>query len=182
MKEEHILYPNDAIVIVNCLETLPGGRSLNLDAYDKAVIDSGAVVYKEGGKYIPLSGAKIFEEVKEADKGTTKEIKVYKGSCSLKVGTEIKTGIKVESVDTSHEAYDTLKLDKPIGEALSKDGGLYKAPRATAEWVGIVIGTVVKERPHVGIMVRGTVNEAVMPFAVKEEEKKKLPLIRFYAE
>lgn len=178
MKTQQINYPLDSIVIVKCFETLPGGRSLHTQDYSKSVIDSGTIVYKEGGKHIPLSGAKVYE----ATAATAQEIKAYKGSSSLKVGAEIKTGVKLESVDASHKDYDLLKLDKPIGEALSKDAGLYKAPATSSEWIGIVIGTVLKERPHAGIMVRGTVNEALMPFPLKEDDKKKLDLMRFYAE
>lgn len=176
MKEEHILYPNDSIVIVNCLETLPGGRSLNLDEYDKAVIDAGCVVLKSK-EYYPLAGGKLLATVASADK----EIKFHKG-VSFKVGTEVKKGIKISAIDRSNEGYDLVKLDKLIGEDKEKDTSLYYIDEPTDEWVGIVIGTVLKERPHVGIMVRGTVNEKVMPFTLKEEDKKKLPLIRFYAE
>lgn len=59
------------------------------------------------------------------------------------------------------------------------DGAAYDALPAGHTIEGVVIASTMTNRAMVGILVRGTVNEAASPYPVTAEIKTALPLIRF---
>nr|WP_129732333.1 hypothetical protein [Parabacteroides goldsteinii] len=108
---------NDSIVIVEYLEGVPGGRTLNTEGFTAPVIQAGHIVIVETAtkerKPMPIAG----------------------------------------------EAYAAL----PAGHTFE----------------GVVVASVLTEKPMVGIMVRGSVNEVASPYPVTDAMKTALPLIRF---
>jgi hypothetical protein len=109
----------DSVTIVKILETIPGGRALDVTGYTPDVIKAGHVV------------------IKETATGNYKPFPVAAGGA----------------------AYDTLPANHTIE--------------------GIVISSVPTDMAAVGILVRGTVNEATSPYPVTAAIKTALPLIRF---
>lgn len=108
---------NDSIVIVEYLEGVPGGRTLNVTGFGDKVICAGHIVI-------------------------------------------------VETV---------TKDRKPMPVA----DGNYAALPAGHTYEGVTVASVLAEKPMVGIMVRGSVNEVASPYPVTEAMKTALPLIRF---
>jgi len=107
----------DSIVIAKVIETLIGGRSLDVTGFTPAVIKAGHVV------------------IKETATGTFKPMPV--------------------------------------------DGSAYAALPADHTIEGVVIASTMTNRAMVGILVRGTVNEAASHYPVTAAIKAALPLIRF---
>lgn len=122
-KQEEIDTSNDSIIIMDCLEAKPGGKTLDTSALpdDMAVINSGHVIIKETA-----------------------------------------TGL--------------LK-------ALGVTDGAYVSLPANHTYEGIVFASVLKARPFVSVMYRGTVNEEAYKNATGLEypagAKTALTLIRF---
>ena len=113
---------NDSIVIVHNLETIPGGKTLDVTGFTPDVIKAGHLVIKDAS-------------------GNHKPMPVNSG------GTN----------------YDALP--------------------ANHTYVGIVISSVLKTKPFVGIMVRGTMNDDAFKngggFPTPSGAKTALNLIRF---
>lgn len=110
----------DNIVIVNVVDGIRGGRTLDTTGFDGDVIKAGHLIIKEtaSGNYKPMP--------------------------------------------VSGDAYGTL----PAGHT----------------YAGVVVASVVKRLPIVGIMVQGTVNLNAVPFkmdTILGDVKKALPLIDF---
>lgn len=108
---------NDSVVIVEYLEGVPGGRTLDVTGFKNPVIQAGHIVIVET---------------------STKERK---------------------PMPVAGEAYAAL----PTGHTFE----------------GVVVASVLTEKPMVGIMVRGSVNEVASPYPVTDAMKTALPLIRF---
>ena len=108
---------NDSIVIVEYLEGVPGGRTLNVEGFKEPVIQGGHIVIVE----------------------------------------------------------TATKDRKPMPVA----DGAYAALPAGHKFEGVVVASVLTEKPMVGIMVRGSVNEVASPYPVTDAMKAALPLIRF---
>lgn len=75
---------------------------------------------------------------------------------------------------------DATGNHKPM--PLDADGANYGALPAGHSFVGVVISTVAKDKPFVGISRRGNTNEEASPYKVTEAIKKALPLINFFKE
>jgi hypothetical protein len=107
----------DSVTIMNYIEGIPGGRSLDVTGFAPKAIRAGHVVIKETAtdnyKPMPVSG----------------------------------------------DVYDAL----PAGHTIE----------------GVVVASVITKEASVGIMVRGSVNQAASPYPVTDAIKQALPLIRF---
>ena len=108
---------NDSIVIVEYLEGVPGGRTLDVTGFTSPVIQAGHIVIVETA---------------------TKERKPM-----------------------------------PVTDAA------YAALPAGHSYEGVVVASVLTEKPMAGIMLRGSVNEVASPYPVTDAMKAALPLIRF---
>lgn len=107
----------DSVTIMNYIEGIPGGRSLDVTGFAPKAIRAGHVVIKETatGNYKPMP--------------------------------------------VSGDVYDAL----PAGHTIE----------------GVVVASVITKEASVGIMVRGSVNQAASPYPVTDAIKQALPLIRF---
>lgn len=111
---------NDSIVIVNNLETIPGGKTLDVTGFAPDVIPAGHLVIEETA-----------------------------------------TGI-LKPMPVSGNAYGSLT--------------------ANHTYKGVVISSVLKTKPFVGIMIRGSVNKNASKYAIASvltAVQSALPLIRF---
>lgn len=133
--------------------------------------------------------------VHEANGGSAKEYKVKKnhvfavGDAVTVKGTFQGASDLIKSIDKSKPEYDTITLAATVGAAnegdvlvLAKDkqnAGSAK-PKVEGEMVitmNKVDLTVANQSS--GVLVRGTVNEKVMPFKIDASMKEKMPYIRF---
>ena len=173
IKTTDITYPNDSIVIVSNLEGLPGGKTLDVDGLIAEEVQAGTPVIFDDPDYKPLSSGVVNENAAS----TVKAVKFNKGHY-LRVGDKVLAGT-ITAIDTSEEDFDTVTTDVAIGTAVTADQEIVNDGDKA---VGIVLGTKTVEDPSVGIMVRGTVNEAAMVNPINAAVKTALPLIRFYQE
>ncbi|MEN0095902.1 MAG: hypothetical protein AAGB30_11005 [Pedobacter sp.] len=121
----NVINANDSIVIVDNLQSIRGGRTLDTTGFGPDVIKAGHVIIKETstGNYKPMP------------------------------------------LTTGDTVYDAL----PTGHT----------------YAGILIATILKNKPFAGILVRGTVNPNATPFAMASilaAVKTALPLIDFRAD
>lgn len=115
--KESVDTSNDSIVIIANLETIPGGKTLDVTGFTPTVIKAGHIIIEETatGKLKPM----------------------------------------------------------PV------TGNDYAAIPANHTYEGVVIASVLKTKPFVAILVRGSVNKAASPYPVISAVETALPLIRF---
>lgn len=90
----------------------------------------------------------------------------------------------ITEIDTSEDDYDTLTVGTTLGHAVTDGECLVQVTSAGALQVtpeGVTKNAVdlSKANQVTGVMVRGTVNESLMPYPVDASVKALLPLIRF---
>lgn len=189
-KEKEFQYPP---VIVKIIEDVVGGGTI-ARANLKGVIDElppGVVVGKDAnGLYHPVKTAKIVVPAAAA----ATEYKVAKKTI-FKVGEIVALGGSLEGAAVAITAIDRSDIDfdkitvgatlgaAPVGSLLvqadeAADAGdaklKYKPEAITMNKVNTTVAN-----QQSGLLVRGTVNEAVMPYPVDDAIKVLLPLIRF---
>lgn len=187
--------------IIKMLEDVVGGGTIARVDLRTALFDGQpldelppyCVVGRDtNGAYHVVKTAKVIEDVADAGK----VIKVAKNHL-FAVGEFVTFGgdfaaasDKVESIDKSNVAYDSITLAATIG-AIAKDAVIVAVKAKAA--VGSVVPTVdttelvitmakvdlTVANQSCGLMVRGTINEANMPFPLDADLKKLMPLIRF---
>lgn len=171
--ERQIIYPKDAIVIVQDLTTKTGGATLDVAGNVNEVIEAGTIVVLDGSDHKALSSMKCYEAALTG----ASSVKAYKGH-GIKVGDAVK-GVTVTAIDTSNSDYDTISGSGTFGAAINLDEAVVNDGDTA---VGVVMTTkVVKEDStvDVGVLVRGEVNEAVMTAPIDAAVKTALPLIHF---
>lgn len=175
------------LVIIKEVEDLVGGGTIKATPLSTTTeLKQGAIVGKDtNGLLEVLKTAEIHEN--EADDETA--YKVEKGH-EFKVGDYIidsgldGTQKAITEIDTSNEDYDVLTVGATIGHALAAGECLVQATSAGALQVtpeGITKNAVdlSKDNQPTGVLVRGTVNESLLPYPVDANVKALLPLIRF---
>lgn len=174
VKTTDINYPNDSIVIVNNLETLPGGRTLNVNGILQEVVQAGTPVIKKNGEYFPLSSAKV----QEAAASNATQVKVHKGHY-LRVGDSVLAGT-ITAIDQSNADYDLVTTSAAIGTALALNAAIVNDGNLV---VGNILGSFPIEKPQCGIMVRGTVLEPALVNPVSQAVKDaQAGYVRYYSE
>lgn len=149
------------------------------------------VMRNESGVYCALKTARVVEVVAEAATG----IKVAKNHL-FAVGDFVTAGGELQgasdaitAIDKSNKGYDLITLNATIG-AIAKDVILVAAKdkraagSASLPYNGEAVLTMAKVNLTVanqqcGLLVRGTVNQACMPFPVDRGLKVLMPFIRF---
>lgn len=182
-----------APVIVKVIEDVAGGGTI-ARAELKGVIDElppGVVVgVDSNGLYHAVKTAKV-TEIAAADAVAYKVDKnhVFKVGEAVTNGGDLKAAADVISaIDKSNADYDTITLAGTIGAAAVGDVLVLASAKAAAEaaafkYVPVAVSmnkvdtTVANQQS--GLLVRGTVNEAVMPYPVDSAIKALMPLIRF---
>ena len=174
--ERNITYPKDAIVIVQYLSGLTGGRTINVTGFVGEVVEAGSVIVDDGGTLKVLSSA-IANSTQASGDNT---VQVEKGH-GLKVGDSV-LAATITAIDTSNADYDTVTCSGTFGAAITAGDSIVNAGNTS---VGVVVTSkVVKEDDtvDVGVLTRGIVNEAVMTAPIDADVKTALPLIEFRTE
>lgn len=187
--------------IIKMLEDVVGGGTIARSDLRTALFDGQpldelppyCVVGRDAsGAYHVVKTAKVIEAVADAGK----VIKVAKNHL-FAVGDFLTFGgdfaaasDKIASIDKSNVGYDSITLAATIG-AIAKDAVLVAVTGKAA--AGSAVSTVdiaelvitmakvdlTVANQSCGLMVRGTINEANMPFPLDSALKKLMPLIRF---
>lgn len=182
-----------APVIVKIVEDVAGGGTV-ARAGLKGILNElppGVLVGKDSnGLYHPLKTAKITDT---ADASAT-DYEVAKGHV-FKVGDFVtlggglaKAASAISAIDTSDDDVDTITVAATLTAAAKGDilvqakaaasaGAAKFAVEPEAITMNKVDLTVANQQS--GLLVRGTVNEAVMPYPVDAGLKATLPLVRF---
>ncbi len=182
-----------APVIIKVIEDVTGGGTI-ARAELKGVIDElppGVVVgVDSNGLYHVVKTAKV-SAIAAADAVAYKVDKNH----AFKVGEAVTNGGDLQAaadvisaIDKTNADYDTITLAGTIGAAAKGDVLVLASAKAAAEaaafkYVPVAVSmnkvdtTVANQQS--GLLVRGTVNEAVMPYAIDSAIKAEMPLIRF---
>jgi len=181
----------DSVVIVENLESLRGGRSLDASSHPFDHIYAGHVIIRDAaGNYKPMPvvvsgkiktlGALTAGSGYSAD-GTYTNVALTGGSGSGAKATIVVAGgavtdVTITDAGTGYKAGDSLSASAAniggggSGFAIAVadvDGSssVYGSLPGSHEYVGILIASIRKDKPFAGIMVRGTVNEEAGPFS-----------------
>lgn len=203
---------NDSIVIVENLETIPGGRTLDVTGFTPEVIKAGHMVIHETStdeyKPMPLAASggitalgNLSSGSGYTNDGTYTDVALTGGA-----GSGAKATIVVESNEVISATITTPGSGYQDGDSLSaaaadigttgsgfavvaievdSSGDEYASLPEGHTYAGVVIASVMTNKPFVGILVRGTVNPSVAPFpmtSILTAVKTALPLIRFVAD
>lgn len=173
MADYNITYPKDSIVVVKVLNTLTGGRTIDVTGNLNEAIEAGSVVTDNAGTLGILSSGKAETAAASGDS----VVQVYKGH-NFVVGDSVKAAT-ITSIDQSNAGYDVLTCSGTFGAAISLDEAIVNDGNLA---IGVVMTTkVVKDdnTVDVGILTRGEVNEAVMTAPIDSNVKTACPLIEF---
>lgn len=182
-----------APVIANIIEDVTGGGTI-ARAELKGVIDElppGVVVgVDSNGLYHVVKTAKV-SAIAAADAVAYQVGKnhVFKVGEAVTNGGDLQAAADVISaIDKSNADYDTITLAGTIGAAAVGDVLVLASAKAASEAAAFKYAPVAVTMNKVdttvanqqsGLLVRGTVNEAVMPYVIDSAIKALMPLIRF---
>ncbi|SFK99728.1 hypothetical protein SAMN05216357_11074 [Porphyromonadaceae bacterium KH3CP3RA] len=189
-KEKEFQYPP---VIVKIIEDVVGGGTIARAAL-KGVIDElppGVVVGKDtNGLYHPVKTAKVVV-VAAADATKYKVAKktIFEVGEIVALGGSLEgAAVAITAIDRSDIDFDEITVGATLGAAAVDDVLVLAAEAADAGDAAFKykpeaitmnkVDTTVANQQS-GLLVRGTVNEAVMPYPVDDAIKVLLPLIRF---
>ena len=186
--------------IIKMLEDVVGGGTITRTDLKNAIFGGFALdelppyvlAGKEtNGAYVVLKTATIHTAVEETDT-TIKVAKNHLFGIGDFVCDSALSGKsdKIIAIDKSNDDYDTLTIEDTIG-AIAQDKVIVSvkekavAGSATTKMnlnkLAITVAKVdlTKANQSCGLMVRGTINEANMPFPLDATLKAKFPLVRF---
>lgn len=177
------------------LEDIPGGGIVDPDDFKSTttVMPEGTLLGKDSnGIYHIFKTAELYEN----ETNTETAYKVLKNH-EFKVGDFLMAAIDtgsacyaITAIDTSNANYDVLTVGTTLGLAMN-DGDLLAqgtSQQASAgagvykyDPVGIALNSVdlSLDNQGCGVMVRGTVNQSLLPYAVDTKIKAYIPLVRF---
>lgn len=191
---EAVITGNDSIVIVDNLQSIRGGRSLEVYGYLSEVIKAGHVIIMQTSnkefKPMPATEATTgniatFGSITGGSaytNGTYTNVPLTGGSGTGALATVVVASNAVSSVTRTrsgkdYKVSDALSADAdtvggtgtgfsiPVATITATDGA-YGALPAGHVYAGILIGSILTKKPFAGIMVRGTVNPAAAPFSM----------------
>ena len=191
---ENIITGNDSIVIVDNLQSIRGGRSLDATGFAADVIPAGHVIIKETSsgihKPMPVTDA---SEGNIATVGTVVPGTGYTNGTYENVplsggtGSGAKGTVVVASTVVSTVTITEAGKDYTVGDVLTVPGAYaggtgsgasvpvatiastaatYNALPSGHTYAGILIASVLTKKPFAGIMVRGTVNPAASAYSL----------------
>lgn len=203
---------NDSIVIVRNLESIQGGRSLNVAGFPLSVIRAGHVIIKETStgdfKPMPINvtgsvatlGA-ITPGSEYVNDGTYTGVNLTGGSGSGAQATIVVAEGEVASVVITTPGTGYVKGDVLSAAAANIGTGgsgfavevatvlelavSYKSLPAGHTYEGILIASIPAKKAFAGIMVRGTVNPNASPVPlapILSAVKAALPVVLFRAD
>ena len=180
------------------LEDLPGGGIVKPGDFKTTTLEipEGVLVSEDAnGLLHPVKTAKMYADATNI--ATTYQ--VYKNHEFI-VGDVIiasvitgSTARAITAIDTSNGSYDTFTVGTTLGLALtaannvcliqadavnaSAGAALYKYPPTGISLNAVDLGA--GKNKGCGVVVRGTVNESLLPYYVDTNIKARLPLVRF---
>ncbi len=186
--------------IEKIIEDVIGGGTIDRKDFDGVTFDGKnldelpplTVVVKDSssGVYHVVKTAIVHETVNSGAAYKVKKNHTFKvGDFVTVKGDLAGASDEVQSIDKSNSDYDTITLAGTVGKA--NEGEVFvqvkdkqNAGDAMLRFAGELVLTMSKVDLTVanessGLLVRGTVNESVMPFGIDEGLKKRMPLIRF---
>ena len=206
-ESQNVITGNDNIVIIDNLQSVRGGRSLDMTGYPFDILHAGHVIIKDAdGEYkpMPLGGDGSIVSLGTIVGGSGYTDDTYTDvALTGGTGTGAKATIKVEDGAVTKVTITTDGKGYAVGDELSATaetvggaGSGFKVPVKTvttvkdeyaslpdgASYAGILIASIPADRPFAGILVRGTVNVNACPFpmtAILSAVKTALPLIVF---
>lgn len=206
---QNIITGNDNTVIVGVIDTVRGGRSLDVTGFSPTIINAGHVVIIEDStkeyKPMPVVGSGGVQTLGTltagsgyTNDGTYTSVSLTGGAGSGAKGTVIVAGNKVTGVTittpgTGYAVGDNLSAAaadigtggsgfKIIVSAVDSTPSGYGSLPSGHSYAGILIATIPTDKAFAAILVRGTVNPAAAPFSmtsILSAVKTALPLIDF---
>lgn len=205
-----VLQGKDSIVIIDNFQSIRGGRSLDVTGFTPPVIYAGHVIIEETStkNYKPMpatdtkaDGVATVGTVVPGTgytNGTYENVPLTGGTGSGALATIVvaSTVVSTVTITEAGEGYtvgDSLSADAstvggtgsgfsvPVA-TIATTAGAYGSLPSGHTYAGILVASILTEKPFAGIMVRGTVNVNATPYpmtSILSAVKTALPLIIF---
>jgi hypothetical protein len=199
---QEIITGNDNIVIVDVINSIRGGRSLDVTGFKPEVIRAGHVIIEDAAtgdhKPMPVTEDGAIATLGAVTGGTGYTNGTYNGVAltggsgngaiaNITVASNVVTTVTIVSGGGGYKAADILTANITGGSGFSvpvatvSNAG-YAALPANHAYAGILIASILTKKPFAAILVRGTVNPAAAPYpmsGILAAVKTALPLIDF---
>ena len=192
---ESILTGNDSIVIVDNLQSIRGGRSLDTTDFAPKTIKAGHVIINETAtdEYKPMPATdELADGVATVDtlvagtgytNGTYENVPLSGGSgtgvlATVVVALTVVSTVTITKGGSGYAVNDTLTVPAAYAggtattnatvdvATIATTAAAYGALPAGHTYAGILINTILTAKPFAGILVRGTVNPAAAPYSM----------------
>lgn len=175
------------------LEDIPGGGVVDPDDFKTTtlVMGEGALLGVDSNGILHLTKT---AKIQANASSSATDYRVLKGH-EFKVGDFVVdsalTGAAyaITGITTTETAYDTITVGTTLGHAVTTADCLVQAVAQASAGAGVYFASPIgialnavdltKDNLGCGLMVRGTVNESLLPYTVDADIKAKLPLVRF---
>lgn len=203
-----IITGNDSIVIVDNLQSVRGGRTLDVTGFTPSMVKAGHVIIKETstGEYkpMPVVGSGAIEKTGAITGGSSYVNGSYTGvpltggsgtgaTANITVAGNAVTAVTIVNKGTGYTDGNSLSAaNSNLGGAGSGFAVVvtevntvpiaYGALPSGHEYVHINISSIETAKPFAGLLVRGTVNPAAAPYpmtSILSAVKTAMPLIDF---
>jgi hypothetical protein len=201
---QEVITGNDNIVIVDVINSIRGGRSLDATGFKPEVIKAGHVIIQD------TTGTKDYKPMPVTEDGAIATLGAITGGNGYTAGTyngvaltggsgsgatanitvsssNVVTTVAIASGGSGYKAGDILTAPVTGGSGFSVpvatvSNAAYAALPTNHTYAGILIASILTKKPFAGILVRGTVNPAAAPYpmtSILSAVKAALPLIDF---
>ncbi len=206
-ESQNVITGNDNIVIIDNLQSVRGGRSLDMTGYPHDFLHAGHVIIKDAAeeyKPMPITGEGSIVSLGTIVPGTLYTDGTYTGvALTGGTGTGAVATIVVAdgavtkvTITTDGKGYAVADELSAAAANVGGTGSGFKVPvtaisavkdeyaslPADHTYAGILIASIPADKPFAGIMLRGTVNVNATPFpmaTILSAVKTALPLIVF---
>lgn len=206
-ESQNVITGNDNIVIIDNIQSVRGGRSLDMTGYPFDFLHAGHVIIKDAeGEYkpMPITGEGSIVTLGTIVGGsgytddTYTDVALTGGTgtgakATIVVAEGAVTKVTITSDGKGYAVGDELSAaNATVGgagsgfkvpvTAVSTEKDEYAALPDGASYEGILIASIPADRPFAGILVRGTVNVNACPFdmaTILSAVKTALPLVVF---
>ena len=189
-QSQNIITGKDNVVIVDNFQSIRGGRSLDVTGFAPDVINAGHIIIHHTAtneyKPMPVTGTGAIEGLGSITGGSAYTDGTYNGvaltggsgtgaTANITVSGGAVTDVFVVQKGASYVVGDTLSATAgtiggtgtgfsiPVG-VVNTEAAAYAALPSGHTYAGILIATIMTNKPSAAIMVRGTVNPAAAPF------------------
>lgn len=205
-----IISGNDSIVVVRVSHDIRGGRSLNVTGFLPKIIREGHVIIKETstGEYKPMPATDLLKDGVAAlgsvtpgsgyTNGTYENVPLTGGTgknvlATVVVASTVVSTVTITQKGEGYKAGDVLGVPGSYAGGTGSGGSVpvatisdtaaaYGSLPSGHTYAGILIATILTEKPFAGIMVGGQVNDKASYYplsTILSTVKTALPLIDF---